>query len=377
MRIGITLQSLDPTWGGIGIYTQEVVRHLLMQDRDSEYVLMYPGFGAPRKLFGQYRKYKNVVEVETAWSRIPSGWYWDQFVVPGVAERHAIDVLFNPFLTVPIRGRFGKVMVMHAVEYHTVPGAYDWKMFVRWFLLERVILRAANRVISLSHTMTQKFSDAVQYPIENVRTIYHGVSRKFRVVDDKTVLDAAREEYQLPELFILFVGHLYPQKNFPTLLRAFDRIRAKVDHSLVVVGRPRWKYDGDLRLIEELGLRDRVHFLYYVPNDDLPAIYTLASCLAFPSLFEVFGLVQLEAMACGCPVVAARAGAIPEVVDDAALLFDPRSPDQLADALLRVIIDSQVRAELVARGLARAKEFTWERCAAETFKVLREVAIAR
>lgn len=376
MRIGITLQSLDPTWGGIGIYTQEIVRALLALDRDDEFVLLYPGFGAPRKLFGQYRKYRNALEVETDGARIPSGWYWDQVVVPGVARRHGIDVLFNPFLSVPIRGRFGKVMIMHNVEYHTVPRVYDWKMYARWFLLEHGILPAADRVISISHVMTRDFRRAVRYPVDRVRTIYHGVSPRFRPVTDKTVLDAVREDYRLPESFVLFVGHLYPQKNFATLVRAFHRLRHRIDHALVVVGRPRWKYDTDLRLVDELDLRDRVEFLYQVPNDTLPAVYSLATCLVYPSLYESFGLVQLEAMACGCPVVGARAGAIPEVAGDAALLFEPTDPDDLAAAIHRVIVDAEARAALVQRGFARAAEFTWERCAAETLAVLREAASA-
>jgi glycosyltransferase involved in cell wall biosynthesis len=374
MRIGITLQSLDPTWGGIGVYTQEIVRALLALDRANEYVLMYPGFGTPRKMLGQYRKYRNALEVETYDSRVPSGWYWDQMVVPRVAERHGVDVLFNPFLSVPLRGRFGKVMIMHNVEYHTVPSVYDWKMYTRWFLLEKAILPAADRVISISQTMTRDFRRAVRYPIEKVRTIHHGVSARFHPVADKTALDAARDEHRLPESFILFVGHLYPQKNFVTLLRAFHRLHGRLDHSLVVVGRPRWKYDGDLRLVDELGLRERVEFLYHVPNENLPAIYSLATCLVYPSLYESFGLAQLEAMACGCPVIGARAGAIPEVAGDAALLFEATNPDELAETLHHLITDNDLRAALVQRGFARAAEFTWERCAAQTRAVLEELA---
>jgi glycosyltransferase involved in cell wall biosynthesis len=373
MRIGI-MQGLDPAWGGTGSYTREIVRALLELDRDNEYVLIYPGFGAPRKRFGQYRKYRNALEVETDASRVQSGWYLNQVAIPRVAREHEIDVLFNPFLSVPIRGRFGKVMVMHDVEYHTVPSVYDWKTYARWFLLDKAILPAADRVISSSTTMTRSFRRTLRYPSERVRTIYHGVSPRFQPVTDKAVLDAAREEHRLPESFILFVGHLDPQKNFTTLVRALHRIRDRVEHSLVVVGRSRSKYNADLRLIEGLNLRDRVEFLYHVPNDSLPAIYSLASCLVYPSLDESFGLVQLEAMACGCPVLGARAGAIPEVAGDAALLFAATDPDDLASALQRVIGSADLRGVLVQRGFERAAEFTWERCAAQTLAVLREAA---
>jgi glycosyltransferase involved in cell wall biosynthesis len=373
VRIGITLQSLDATWGGIGIYTEEIVKHLLKLDKENEYVLMYPGFGAARKSFGQYRRYKNAKEVETQFSRVPSGWYWDQVVVPKVSREYGVDVLFNPFLSVPIMGRFKKVMIMHAVEYHTVPKVYDWKLYLKWSFLEKVLLPEADRLISISSTMTQELQRAVKYPKEKVCTVYHGVSDRFRVIQDAAKLREAKEEYELPDDFILFVGHLYPEKNFGNLVRALHLIAKKIPHDLIVVGRKRWKYQEDLELIDSLGLRDRVNFLYYIPNGDLPAIYNLASCFVLPSLYEGFGLVLLEAMACGCPVVASQTGAIPEISDGAAMLFDPHDPEEMGRGILKAVNDSEFRQYLVKRGITRAREFTWDRCALETLQVFKEV----
>ena len=373
MRIGITLQSLDPTWGGIGTYTEEIVKSLLRVDRKNEYILMYPGFGASRKLFGRYRRFSNATEIETEFSKFPSGWYWDQVIVPKVARQHGVDVLFNPFLSVPVRGRFKKVMVMHNVEYHTIPKVYDWKMYTRWFLLEKVILPAADRVISISQIMTRDFQRTVKYPIENVRTIYHGVNDRFRILKDVEKLREAKEEYCLPDQFILFVGHLYPQKNFSVLAKAFSRLAKEIPHDLVVAGRPRWKYEQDFQMMKELGILDRIHILHIVPNQDLPAIYNQAACLVYPSLYESFGLVQLEAMASGCPVIGANSGAIPEVTGGAALLFEPHDAEQLAQHIRQVVTDQELRQRYVEKGLLRAREFTWERSANETLQVLEEV----
>ena len=373
MRIGILLHSLNETMGGIGVYTQEVVRALLRVDSSNEYVLIYPGFGGAAARRGQFRRHKNAVEIETEQSRVPLETYWDQVVIPDIARRHALDVVFNPHLSVPIRGRFGKVMVVHNVEYHTVPNVYNLRMYTWWFLLEKFIMPAADRVISLSHVMTDDFRKFVKYPIENVRTIYHGVSDKFRAAIAPDRLAAVREEYELPAHYILFVGNLYPQKNFSVLVRALDRVKKAIPHQLIVAGRPRYKFEGDLQLIHELGLDGRVRFLQFVPNDDLPAIYTLADCFVYPSLYESFGLAQLEAMACGCPVVGANAGAIPEVTGGAALLFDPHNPQDLADALLEVTSGGETRRRLVECGRARAAEFTWERTARETLAVFEEL----
>ena len=374
MRIAILLQSLDETWGGIGIYTREIVRALLQVDSSNEYILIYPRFGFGKTRRGQYRRHKNAVEIETEWSRVPFGTYWDQVIVPDVARRYNVDVLFNPFLTVPIRGRFGKVMIMHNVEYHTVPKVYDLVMYSWWFMLEKVIMHAADRVISISNVMTEDFRKHVNYPISQVRTIYHGVNDKFRVETDQARLARAREEYELPERYILFVGHLYPQKNFAVLARAFARLKTSIPHRLLVAGRPRWKADADLRLIHELGIANRVDLLHFVPNDDLPLLYNLADCFVYPSLYESFGLAQLEAMACGCPVIGANSGAIPEITGGTAKLFDPRSPEDLAQAILTVTQDPAVRRDLVDRALVRVKEFTWDRTARETLNVFKELA---
>jgi glycosyltransferase involved in cell wall biosynthesis len=398
MRIGIMLQSFDESVGGIGVYTQEIVRSLLQVDSTNEYILMYPGYGTARSCRGQFRQHKNAIEIETEffgaplrtyWRQVvgraprvtrkmrnlaPLDIHWDQVVIPGMVKKYGIDVVFNPHLSVPIRGRFGKVMVLHNVEYHTVPNVYTWRINIWWYMVEKVILPAADRMISLSNAMTADVRKYVKYPITQVRTIYHGVTDKFRVETDCERLAQTRAKYHLPERFILFVGRLYPQKNFATLARAFALVKDTIPHRLIVVGQPRYKFEGDLNLLGELGIEDRVDFLQYVPNDELPMIYNLADCFVYPSLYESFGLAQLEAMRCGCPVIGANAGAIPEVTGGAAILFDPHSPQELSQAILKVTCEPDVRRDLVDRGLARAREFTWERTARETLAVFNELA---
>ena len=246
MRIGITLQSLDLVVG----------RH-------------WDLYGGDREVSPSGRPEKRIhPDVSGVW--LPAQAHWSLPSLPQrnrgrnrffagsfrlvlgpddrsqSAKHFGIDVLFNPFLSVPIPGKFKKVMVMHNVEYHTIRNVYDWKMYTRWFLLEKVILPAADRVISISEVMTRDFARTVKYPIDQVRTIYHGVSERFRILKDAEKLREAKEEYCLPDNFILFVGHLYPQKNFSVLARAFALIAKEIPHDLVIAGRPRWKYQEDL-----------------------------------------------------------------------------------------------------------------------------------
>jgi glycosyltransferase involved in cell wall biosynthesis len=373
MRIGITMLSHDSSWGGPGIYTKEIVRSLLDIDDRNEYVLIYPRFGLTDRNLGQYSaEHGNVTEVATAWT--PSlGTLWEQLAVPRVARRRAIDVLFNPFWSVPFFANYKTVMIVHNTEFHTIPNVYDWRRQLEWTLHQRVWIHRADAVISISNVITEDLVKYVQLPREKIRLIYHGCHERFRHIEDPSALAGARKKYRLPEKFLLYVGMIFPQKNFINLARAFHLIREKIPHELVVIGKPRWKYARELELLDELEIRGRVRFIEYVPNEELPEIYNLADCFIYPSLYEAFGLAGVEALACGCPVAAARAAAIPEVLGDAALLFDPHDPEDIARCIMTLLEDERIRADCVRKGLERARFFTWKRAAAETLRLLEDV----
>jgi glycosyltransferase involved in cell wall biosynthesis len=265
-------------------------------------------------------------------------------------------------------------MTVHGAERYTVPGMLDWKNHMKWLMMEKFVLRSADAVISVSDTMTRDFCKATKYPADRVYPAYLGVDGDFSRIDDPALLNEVRQRYTLREPFVLFVGHLFPNKNLGNLLRAFKLISTKISQGLVIVGGRRWKYQDDLKLIESLGLADRVQILGFVPRADLVLLYNMASCFVFPSLYESFGLAQLEAMACGCPVVASRTGALPEVAGDSAMFCDPHDPRSIGEALVELLGDQKLRQTYAEKGLTRAKAFTWKRCAEETLKALQTTA---
>lgn len=373
MRIAIPMSSHDARWGGPGIYTREIVQNLLRVDPQNEYVLVYPQWGRARQEMGAYqRKHPNVTEISTGWSP-PLSTVWEQTSVPIALAKQNIDVFFNPFWSVPVWAKYKTVMIVHNTEFHTVPGIYDLRRTIEWSLHDKVWIHRADAVISISNIITEDLVKYVHLDRKKIRLIYHGCNERFRVIDDKARLQATRDKYKLPEKFILFVGMIFPQKNFINLVRAFQRIENQIDQHLVVIGIPRWKYEQDLALIDELGIRDRVHFVGFVPNEELPEVYNLTDCFVYPSLYEAFGLAGVEALACGCPTAGANAAAIPEVLGDAALLFDPHDPADMARQILTLLRDSKVRETCVRKGLERAKFFRWERAARETLALMADV----
>ena len=371
MRIGIMLQSLCHL-GGIGTYTKQIVRELLKIDVNNEYFLIFPPFGQSKRLLGRFSSHKNVVEIYSK-SLIPHGLYWDNFVIPRIAKKYRIDIVFNPFLSVPISGDFRKVFVLHGHEWFTMPEVFWFSERIFGKMRMKAIMNSADRIICISNTMTKLCIEQTGLPKSKFKTIYHGVEEGFKRVVDNRTLKVLRDAYHLPEKFILFIGGLYPQKNFSALIEAFSLMANDVPHQLIVVGKARWKYKNDLRLIAARGLERRVQQLGWVNPEEIPALYNLADCFVYPSLYEGFGLCLVEAMAAGCPVVAASTGALPEIAQDAALLVDPQNYHQMKEAILRVISDPNLRQDLIYRGLLRAKDFTWRKCAEETLKVFYEV----
>ena len=369
MRIGIPMKSYDATWGGPGTYTIELVDRLVRMDSRNEYVLIYPSDIVLRSATRAGANESNVREILTTRR---TGIFWDQHVVPTVATRERVDVLFSPFMSIPVRGRFKKVFTVHGAERYVVPKMLPAEQRAKWILMEQLFVPIADRIVAVSNTMATDLCRALQLAPEKVRSVYLGVGADFAPMADPLERDAVRARHQLPEKFLLFVGRIFPNKNFANLLRGFAASAAHRSHQLIVVGGVRWRFEKDVQLVTQLGLEGRVRFLDFVPRRDLIAMYGLADCLVYPSYYESFGLVQLEAMACGCPVVAADAGALREIAQDAAIYCNPYDPATIGAAIDRVVDDPALRASHIRAGIDRARQFTWERCAAETLRVLEE-----
>ncbi|RME35317.1 MAG: glycosyltransferase family 1 protein [Thermoflexia bacterium] len=315
-------------------------------------------------------------------------------VVPWGAYRWRLTTALRHFLGLSMDGFFQGVDLFHATEHllprlssvRTVFTLHDLiflfypethKPLNRWFLTLMMprFLRAADAVIAVSECTKRDAVRAYGIPEEKITVIYEGVSPRFRPASPEAI-QAVRAKYRLPERFILYVGTIEPRKNLTALLEAYAALQSRnTQHAarLVIVGKKGWLYGGFFRRLRELGLEERVHFTGYVPDGDLPAIYSAADLFVFPSLYEGFGLPVLEAMACGVPVVCSNTSSLPEVAGDAALLADPTDIRALVAAMERALTDEALRASLRARGLERARQFTWEEAAKRTVEVYHQV----
>jgi len=218
--------------------------------------------------------------------------------------------------------------------------------------------RKAHHVIAVSEATRRDLIELYHISPAKITVLYHGISPAFRRVEDAGTLAAIRHKYGLAERpFVLSVGTIQPRKNYRRLIQAFAHLDESL--ALVIAGSKGWHYEDVFGEVSRQGLAERVHFLGFVADADLPALYSAASLFVYPSLYEGFGLPVLEAMTCGTPVVASNQSALPEVVGQAGLLVDPRDVKALAAAMSRLLADKDLHQKLAQAGHVRAANFTW------------------
>lgn len=290
--------------------------------------------------------------------------------------RHPPDVVFVPAHTLPIPSPPNSVVTVHDLGYLAFPETHTFARRLELHLTTRWSAHTARQVIAISQATRADLIRHYQVDTAKIHVIHHGVGRQFQPIHDASTLAAARERYGLTHAqatpYLLYIGTVQPRKNLLRLIDAFALTLQRIEQPLLLVlaGKRGWRTAAIEQRAATLGIADHVRFTGYVDDHDLPALLSGALAFVFPSLYEGFGMPVLEAMACGTPVLTSTTSSLPEVAGDAALLVAPHDSTALARALQELISNDALRAKLRERGLARAAQFTWERCAAETLHVL-------
>ncbi|HEX8229757.1 MAG TPA: glycosyltransferase family 1 protein [Chloroflexia bacterium] len=332
-----------------------------------------------------FRLYVNMPSAEEARERLgfdlPHNWQvvpapfprmWTHLRLSREMLRRPPGVLFVPSHVVPLWHPRRTVVTVHDLGYLEYPQAHT--RFSRFYLHLSTYFsaRSARGVIAISEATKRDLVKHYRVPPRKISVIYHGRDPIFTPVDDAARRAEVAAKYGVQAPYGIHVGTLQPRKNLGLLVEAWDILRGSMEQppQLLLAGKRGWLYDSLFEMVRARGLTDLIRFADYVERDDLPALYSGALALTFPSLYEGFGLPPLEAMSCGTPVIASTATSLPEVVGDAGLLLDAHDPHPWAEAVQRLMRDPALQAELRHKGLERAAHFTWERSARETLKVL-------
>lgn len=342
MKVAFDLSSTRGQKTGIGRYTANLLDALRRYAPEVEALLL--GDGVPASL------------------STPSRIWHEQIGLVRLAQRAAPDVLHLTGFAAPLRAGFPVVLTVHDLIGVLFPSHFPPVSRFYWSRYLPFTLRFAARLIADSDRTRDDIVHLTRYPAHRIHVIPPGRDERFRPAS-ASELNAARAALNLPNRYFLFVGTLEPRKGIDTLVAAYARVAAELPHQLVIAGKPGWHWEALTTQIQRLGLEARIRLLNYVEEKHLPALYTLAEALVFPSRYEGFGLPPLEAMACGTPVIASNSSSLPEVLGEAGLLVPPDDVAGFAAAMRRLTAEAALASRLREQGLARALTFTWERTA--------------
>ena len=360
MRIGIELTPLTYTLTGVGYYARHLVRELatlagaehlrgfIAGTRVLESEL--PGiavkrFPLPPRLLNPLWKY--------------AGWPCVDTVLGGVDVYHAVNYVLPPLKQA--RG----VLSIHDLGFLRNPGWTHPRIAAPFQKTIRLDAARADAIIACSRATKEDIVSLLGVDPDKVHIIYDAADTAFVPIERERAEERVREALGISPPYLLFVSTVEARKNVTGLLSAFAE--ADIPHKLVIAGAPGWGSEAALAEAEYRGLSERVVFTGYVPDRSLfPDLYSAADAFVFPSWYEGFGLAMLEAMACGCPVIASNTSSLPEVGGDAPVYVDPGDIEGLSQQMERVAGDEALRASMREKGLAKARDFSWRRCAEET-----------
>ncbi len=363
-RIGILVVMAGREAGGPETYEHNLVRALAALDEHNEYHIL--GFSeAALDSFGVHRE-------NVHYHRLAGGVRAMQMSLglSHTARRQRLDLLHAAFIAPPFRP-VDYVFTLHCSSPFMHPEMYP--PLIRWrlkFLIQRG-MRQARHIMCVSRNVLDLAREYYGIPEERMSVVYNGISEHFRPVPALERADFLAS-LGLEEPYFLFAGRFEPRKNVPRILRAFHRFHHEVDATprLVLAGNSTWDGDRVEETLEKLALGDAVMRLgTHIDNERMPALYSGAMALIYPSLWEGFGLPVIEAMACGTPVLTSNLSSLPEVAGDAALLVDPTDVDEIAHGMERLATDDALRNGLIAKGLARAAAFSWRNTARQVLDV--------
>lgn len=372
MRIGISTSVIQNGLSGVAQYLFALLRKLLLNSDHHEFSLFVLENDLPH--FDFARDHARLVSVPETFRPPVRNIWWHQRHLPSLARRERIEVLHIPsYRRMPWPKPCATVATIHDLAPFRVPKKYDWKRMLYGRVVARWLAQRQEAIIAISHNTARDIETFFRIPGHRVTVVYNGLDHeRFCPGPREPALKLVSSRYGLTRPFFLYVARLeHPGKNHVRLISAFEEFKAAThsDWLLAFAGSKWHRAEAIEAAVRASPFANDIRALGFVPDTQLPEFYRAADVFLYPSLYEGFGMPPLEAMACGCPVIASTRGSLGEVLGDAAAVVNPEDIHTIARQLYLLAMDSGTRNRFRAAGLAQARKFDWQQTAAETLNV--------
>lgn len=376
MIIGIdTSRANKPIKTGVEWYSYHVIEGMKRIDSENRYFLYtrLPLQGDLAKLPPNFRQALLRWPPVRLWTLLRLSWEM-RF------GKFQPQVLFVPAHTIPLWTPEYTVVTVHDIGFERFPQLYKWTDRLYHKFAIRFIKKNAQKIITVSQFCKQEIMEVYAIPAEQIEVVYNGFDHSvYQVLPATEVKSTLKEKYNLDSPYMMFLGRLEAKKNVLRLVEAYRLFREEHPQDLtklVLVGKPGFQWSEVELLITNNQLDDWIIHVPYAPNEDVVALYNGASLFVFPSLYEGFGIPVLEAMACGTPVVCSNTTALPEVVGDAAIKFNPENVGAILKAMETVLFNYDIAEALVVAGFEQIKKFSWAQCSQETHEIITSLGLS-
>ncbi len=375
MRIGINALFLIP--GGVGgteTYARGLLDGLEILDKENEYIIFCnkENFETFQFSLKNFQKIPCPINAAIRPLRI----LYEQFILPFQIWQKRIDVLLSLGYVCPLFLPCKSIVVIYDLNWFFHPEEFSFFQRLTWKILVTLSAKRADHIITSSENSKKDIARILKINPRKISVVYGGVDRtRFKPAKDEKEILAVKVKYGIKDKFIFTVSAAYKFKNLGKLIDAFGSVVDKYNNvQLLIVGLGGRGKKDIVDKIRKYQLEDKVIIAGWVPDEDIPVLYTAAQIYVHPSLYEGFGFPPLEAMACGCPVISSNSAPLPELIGEAGLLVDARNNRQIADTIKEVLTDLKLRKELVKKGEIRSHLFNWEKSAQQVQQILIQTA---
>ena len=374
MHIAIDAHSVGAGLGGNETYAANLIEALAEIDSRNRYTLYVTKNDAIERFADRWPNFEvRQTLPHTPLVRIP-------VTLSVELRRRPVDILHVQYTSPPLTP-CPVINTIHDLSFEHLPETFKRRSWRQMRLTIRRSAQTAAHIITDSNFSRDDILRTYKLSPDRVTATPLAASTKFKPVEDFTEIGRVRQRYGIVGDYILTVGSIQPRKNLPRLIRAFAALCREGNirplPTLVIVGKRGWLYEETLDTAENSEVKERILFTDYVPENDLPALYSGARCFVYPSYFEGFGIPPLEAMRCGTPTITGNRTCFPEIIGDGGLMVDPFDETAILEGILKIFSDSKLRTELQEKGIRRANLFDWKETARQTLRVYERVYVQK